>query len=80
MTCIIATTPGEFRRLPGFYRRWELAEVCASNRSYRIEDAGHHADGTPLLAIYADDGEDAIGMPAPGPAARPPQAWVVADV
>jgi hypothetical protein len=42
----------DFRRLPGFYRRWELTEVCEPNRNYQIEDAGTHADGTPLLAIY----------------------------
>lgn len=80
MTCITATMPGEFRRLPGFYRRWELAQVCAANRSYRIEDAGHHADGTPLLAIYVDDGDDATLIPVPGPVAGSPQASAVADV
>jgi len=42
----------DFRRLPGLYRRWELTEVCEPNRNYQIEDAGTHADGTPLLAIY----------------------------
>ncbi|MDN2584055.1 hypothetical protein [Aquibium sp. ELW1220] len=44
-----------FRRLPGLYRRWELTEVCEPNRNYQIEDAGTHADGTPLLAIYVSD-------------------------
>ena len=47
-----------FRRLPGLYRRWELTEVCEPNRNYQIEDAGAHADGTPLLAIY-------VAEPAP---------------
>ena len=45
----------DFRRLPGLYRRWELTEVCEPNRNYQIEDAGTHADGTPLLAIYVSD-------------------------
>jgi hypothetical protein len=48
----------DFRRLPGLYRRWELTEVCEPNRNYQIEDAGTHADGTPLLAIY-------VAEPAP---------------
>ena len=49
-----------YRRLPGLFRRWELTEVCEPNRNYQIEDAGAHADGTPLLAIYFSE-------PAPGP-------------
>ena len=44
-----------YRRLPGLYRRWELTEVCEPNRNYQIEDAGTHADGTPLLAIYVSE-------------------------
>lgn len=42
----------DFRRLPGLYRRWELTEVCEPNRNYQIEDAGAHADGTPLLDLH----------------------------
>ncbi|WP_375572840.1 hypothetical protein ABWH93_06865 [Seohaeicola saemankumensis] len=49
-----------YRRLPGLFRRWELTEVCEPNRNYQIEDAGVHADGTPLLAIY-------VSEPAPDP-------------
>ncbi|MEL6577529.1 MAG: hypothetical protein AAFQ81_16735 [Pseudomonadota bacterium] len=55
----------DFRRLPGLYRRWELTEVCEPNRNYQIEDAGTHADGTPLLAIYVAEPE-----PEPVPDAR----------
>lgn len=44
-----------YRRLPGLFRRWELTEVCEPNRNYQIEDAGTHADGTPLLAIYVSE-------------------------
>jgi hypothetical protein len=43
------------RRLPGLYRRWELIEFFEPHRNYQIEDAGAHADGTPLLAIYVSD-------------------------
>lgn len=80
MNCIAATTiSGEFRRLPGLYRRWELPEVCAPNRSYRIEDAGPHADGTPLLAVYVEDAGDPIGIPIIAPLGGP-RAGAVVDV
>ena len=45
----------DLKRLPGLYRRWELTEVFVPNRFYRIENAGTHADGTPLLAVYVGD-------------------------
>jgi len=45
---------GELVRIPGLYRRWELPEVLRNHRTYRIEKAGAHKDGTPLVAIYAD--------------------------
>lgn len=45
----------DLNRLPGLYRRWELTEVFEPHRNYQIEDAGLHADGTPLLAIYVSD-------------------------
>ena len=41
-------------RIPGLYRRWELPEVLKNHHAYRIEDAGAHHDGTPLVAVYAD--------------------------
>lgn len=50
--------PADLKRIPGLYRRWELTEVFEPNRNYQIEDAGTHADGTPLLAIY-------VAEPAP---------------
>jgi hypothetical protein len=43
------------RRLPGLYRRWEVAELLKPGVDYRLEDAGQTIDGTPLVAIYADD-------------------------
>lgn len=55
----------EMVRLPGLFRRWELPEVLQSHQAYRIEDAGAHEDGTPLLAVYAGDGDasDETGAP-----------------
>ena len=62
----------DFRRLPGLYRRWELTEVCEPNRNYQIEDAGSHADGTPLLVVYVNDQlADAAGREDVGPAGSP---------
>ena len=49
--------PGDLHRLPGLFRRWELAEVLLPDRSYRIERAGAADDGTPLYAIYTDTPE-----------------------
>lgn len=49
-------------RWPGHppFGDWTLdaERVCEPNRNYQIEDAGTHADGTPLLAIY-------VAEPAP---------------
>ena len=44
----------DLKRIPGLYRRWELPEILKNQRSYRIENAGSHQDGTPLVAVYAD--------------------------
>lgn len=67
----------EMVRIPGLYRRWELPEVLKNHHAFRIEDAGAHQDGTPLLAIYAAGDSDpqvaADHVPgrAPGAASRP---------
>lgn len=45
----------DLRRVPGLFRRWELSELLEPDRRYHIEDAGAHADGTPLVALYAAD-------------------------
>ena len=68
----------EMVRIPGLYRRWELPEVLKNHHAFRIEDAGAHQDGTPLLAIYAacesdfrtaaDDVPDGGAGPLPRPA------------
>lgn len=46
--------PADLKRIPGLYRRWELPEILKNHRVYRIEKAGAHQDGTPLVAVYAD--------------------------
>lgn len=43
------------QRLPGLFRRWELAEILKAQGRYQIEDAGTHADGTPLFAVFESD-------------------------
>lgn len=45
---------GDLARVPGLYRRWEFSDVLETRRTYRLEDAGAHADGTPLVAIYTN--------------------------
>lgn len=41
-----------FARLPGLFRRWEIAQVLTPNTDFHIEDAGTAADGTQLFAVY----------------------------
>lgn len=54
-TTAIPTEP--LKRIPGLYRRWELPEIFEVQRRYHIEEAGTHADGTPLLAVYSSEPE-----------------------
>lgn len=49
---ITPSPPSELRRLPGLFRRWELAQIIEAGRDYRIEDAGEAGDGTVLYAVY----------------------------
>ena len=42
----------DLTRVPGLFRRWELSDVLKTRRTYRLEEAGAHADGTPLMVIY----------------------------
>lgn len=51
----------DLKRIPGLYRRWELPETLRNQRAYRIENAGAHQDGTPLVAIFADARSDHHG-------------------
>ena len=47
------TTIENLKRIPGLFRRWELSEIFEANCDYHIEDAGTHADGTPLIALFS---------------------------
>lgn len=42
----------ELRRVPGLFRRWELAQLLEPGEDYHLEDAGTASDGTPLVAVY----------------------------
>ena len=58
------------KRIPGL--RWELNEVLEPQGRYRIEDAGTHADGTPLLAVYTSDRVGETNASTMSPMTRPP--------
>jgi hypothetical protein len=46
-------------RIPGLYRHWELPQILRMHEAFRIEAAGAHEDGTPLLAVFSSgDGPD----------------------
>ena len=53
----------DFRRVPGLFRRWELAELLEPGVDYRIEDAGETDAGARLIALYrrGDGGGDELG-------------------
>jgi hypothetical protein len=65
------------RRLPGLFRRWELAEVIEAGKDYHVEDAGSACDGTTLYALYVsadvapatdvDDSMKSTSRPRPRP-------------
>ena len=46
------TSPDDLKRIPGLFRRWELAQIIEAGRDYRIEEAGEAGDGTVLYAVY----------------------------
>lgn len=56
-------TPELLKRLPGYYRRWELVELLLPDRYYYFEAAGRHADGEELFAVYIQSG----AVPAEAP-------------
>lgn len=52
--------PGDYVRLPGLYRRWELGRVIGPGQDFHLEAAGTASDGTSLFALYSrprDGGE-----------------------
>lgn len=56
MTCIDEVE--DLARMPGLFRRWEFSDVLETRRTYRLEEAGAHADGTPLVAIYTNPAKE----------------------
>lgn len=56
-------TPELLTRLPGYYRRWELAELLQADRYYYLETAGRHADGEELFAVYTQWGAGSAEAP-----------------
>ncbi len=43
---------GDFQRLPGLYRRWELEQLADPEAELYVEPAGSATDGTCLLSVY----------------------------
>lgn len=54
MDALFDPHPEDLHRIPGLFRRWELADVLAPGHHYRIERAGAADDGTPLYALFAN--------------------------
>jgi hypothetical protein len=54
------------RRIPGLFRRWEIAQILAPDQDYHLEDAGMTSDGAALLAVYRSQPDE---TPGPGDAA-----------
>ncbi len=55
MTIPIPLLPSELYRIPGLFRRWELAQLLETGKDYHLEDAGTTSDGTPLIAVYRSE-------------------------
>ena len=53
--------PDLLKRLPGYYRRWELTELVMPDRYYFFEAAGQHVDGEYLFAVYIQPADLARG-------------------
>jgi hypothetical protein len=48
-----------FFRLPGLYRRWEIAQVLEAGKDYHLEDAGTTSEGGQLYAVFRREEEPA---------------------
>lgn len=77
MNCTVNVSPDDLQRLPGLYRRWELPDLLELHRQYLIEEAGAHADGSPLYAVYAAVSaiDSSGGERASGPTDRRARCW-----
>ena len=69
MNSTAGLSPTDLKRIPGLYRRWELTEVFEARRTYFLEEAGRHSDGSPLLAVYVGPVPDDVADLGPGPIA-----------
>ena len=54
--CVLCPKCHHYVRLPGVFRRWELAEVVHGD-DLHIKAAGTAADGTELYTVYCRDQE-----------------------
>lgn len=54
----VTDEPAEYLRVPGLFRRWELADLIEAGDELRVEDAGTCEDGTALLAVYRRERRD----------------------
>ena len=45
-----------FVRIPGLYRRWEIAQVLEAGVDYHLEEAGTTSDGGQLYAVFQREG------------------------
>ena len=50
----------DLRRVPGLFRRWELAQLLEPGEDYHLEDAGVTSDGAPLVAVYRAGRREAV--------------------
>jgi hypothetical protein len=46
------SSPNQFLRLPGLFRRWEIEQVLEPGADFHLEEAGTASDGTPLYAVF----------------------------
>lgn len=80
MTNPANTLSEDLKRIPGLFRRWELPGIFEANRDYHVEDAGMHADGTPLVALYTrENGEEADGSIEDGDHAPSDQKAIIPE-
>jgi hypothetical protein len=56
----IETMNGEFVRIPGLLRCWEIEQLLELGPDFHIEAAGEADDGTPLFAVYRRESEEVL--------------------
>lgn len=56
---------GDFVRLPGLFRRWEIEQVVEPGADFHLEEAGDASDGTPLFAVYRRERAMSNSNPTP---------------